>query len=260
MKRHFYYLLLCCLSILSSPAAGTETIKQLIAEFLSTDWPTVQVAKEKIENLGAAGIPDIIAVMNDCRIHELQNTGDLIFPGAEKYFGHGQIIDYDIDDICVRAGWLLEDLTFVNFGFTGIHLPDDELSDFIRLNFGEYYSNPANRRQMEELSAMGKRKMIRALSIEKVRDWWQKNHSGWNRLDALGEALKSQDEKCQVKALFYIRNGRTSCKGLDENYYKSHLEDTVKELSMVETGRVSEHAKLIMLDSDFDWLTIKSME
>jgi hypothetical protein len=260
MKRSALYLFLCWIALPVFPLTVNESLGQLMHDFLSTDWPTVLTAKEKIENLGPAGIEDIIAVMNDCRVHELQNTGDLIFPGAEKYFGHGQIIDYDIDDICVRAGWLLEDLTFMNFGFTGIHLPDAELSDFIVHNFPEYNSIPANQRQMQELSVTGKRKLIRTLSIERVKSWWKTAAAGWTRLEALEEALNSNDEKCQVKALFYMRNGKTSCRGLNEQFYKSNLEPVIMKLSKVETGRVSENAKLVMLDSDFDWLALKPVD
>lgn len=239
---------------------GSEPIGQLISDFLSTDWPTVLVAKEKIENTGSACISDMIAVLNDCRELKLQNTGDLIYPGAEKFFGHGQIIDYDIDFACIRAGWLLEDLTFRNFGFTGIHLPDNELTGFIRDNFPDYFNNPLNRTHFDELTVSGKRKLIRTLSIEQVNNWWKTAAESWNRLEALESALNSEDEKCQVKALFYMRNGKTKCNGLNERFYKTRLENSVKKLSKVDLGRVSEHAKLIMLDSDFDWLAIKPVD
>jgi hypothetical protein len=257
MKRFALYLFLSCCTPYLFSGTGNEPIKQLIDEFISNDWPTVMLAKEKIENLGSEGIPEIIALMNDCKVHKLQNTGDLIFPGAEKYFGHGQIIDYDIDDICVRAGWLLEELTFMNFGFSGIHLPADELTDFIRKSFPAYHSNGINRRQIEELNESGKRKLIRSLSIEQVKDWWQIAEQQWNRLNALEQALNSHDEKCQVKALFYLRNGKTRCMGLDESFYKSRLENVVMKLSKAEMSRVSENAKLIMLDGNYDWLSIK---
>lgn len=257
MKRFAIYLLFCCYSLSNLSATGNESIKKLIADFLSADWPAVISAKEKIENLGSAAIPEIITVMNDCKVNKLQNTGDLIYPGAEKYFGHGQIIDYDIDDLCVRAGWLLEELTFRNFGFTGIHLPDNELSDFIKKSFSDYYNIAANQRRLDELTAQGKRKLIRSLSIEQVNSWWQSSSKDWNRLNALEEALNSQDDKCQVKALFYLRNGKTRCKGLSESYYKTRLEQAVMRLSNAELNRISENAKLIMLDSDFDWLLDK---
>ena len=79
----------------------------------------------------------------------------------------------------------------------------------------------------------------------------------WNRLDALETSLKSSDEKQQVKALFYIRNGKTFCDGLDKNFYKNKLKDTIEKLSKSSTSRVSENAKLIMLDENFEWLLIK---
>jgi hypothetical protein len=199
----------------------------------------------------------MIAIMNDCRVNNLRNTGDLIFPGAEKFFGHGQIIDYDIDDLCVRAGWLLEELTFKDFGFSGIHLPADELSVYLRITFPEYYSIEANRQQEDELTESGKRKLIRTLSIEQAKEWWQTVSKPWNRIEALEQALNSKNEKCQVEALYYLRNGKTQCKGLNERFYKERLEKIVIKLSKTETNRVSENAKLIMLDSDFDWLTIK---
>ena len=239
MKRQVISLILCCITTVWLSANSPEPFRQLISEFLSADWPTVLAAKEKIENAGADCIEELIAVMGDCKIQKLQNTRDLIYPGAEKYFGHGQIIDYDIDDICVRAGWLLEELTFRNFGFTGIHLPDNELTGFIRNNFPEYYNDPSNRSSLEELTVSGKRKLIRTLSIDKTKKWWNHASEGWNRLNAIQEALNSQDEKCQVKALFYLRNGRTQCTGLTEKYYKSHLESTIRKLARIDQGRVS---------------------
>lgn len=260
MKRFIQYILFCSLSVPLFSATKYEPLDQIISDFLSTDWPTVLSAKEKLENTGSACISQIVALMNDCRIHKLENTGDLIYPGAEKYYGHGQIIDYDIDDICIRAGWLLEEMTFMNFGFTGVHLADQELSHYIRYTFPAYYSDGTNQHHLDELTAAGKRKLIRSLSIEEARNWWRSNSTEWNRLSALEDALNSPDEKRQVKALFYIRNGKTRCIGLGENFYKARLENTIMTLSKSETSRVSENAKLIMLDSDFDWLSIKSVE
>ncbi len=257
MKKSALYLVVCLLAQNLFCNTNGDPIKQLLDDFLSKEWPVVSAAKEKIENLGSAAIPEMLALMNDCRINKLENTGDLIFPGAEKYYGHGQIIDYDIDNICVRAGWLLEELTFNNFGFSGIHLPAEELTGFISKTFPEYYGLQTNRAQTDKLDETGKRKLILTLSIEKARKWWQSVAKPWNRLAALEQSLKSTDEKSQVKALFYLRNGRTACKGLTQKYYKSKLEKTIMKLTKSETNRVSENAKLIMLDSDFDWLSTK---
>jgi hypothetical protein len=257
MKKIFLHLLLCFIPFALLGSNGNEPLKDLMDDFLSADWPAVSQAKEQIENLGSAGIPGMMELLEDCRMVKLQNTGDLIYPGAEKFFGHGQIIDYDIDVICVRAGWLLEEITFMNFGFSGIHLHSSELDGFIRISFPDYAGIAGNQEKLVRLDDEGKRKLIRALSIERARIWWQTSAKQWNRLSALELALNNNDEKCQVKALFYMRNGVTVCKGLTQKFYRSRLSKVIERLSKSETGRVSENAKLIMLDSDFSWLALK---
>ncbi len=249
-------MLLVCFNTLSAQSV-VHQLKSLEADFMSVNWPTVNKAKEGIENMGSAAITDLISMMNECQTIRLNNTGDLIYPGAERFFGHGQIIDYDIDNSCIRAGWLLEEITFMNFGFSGSHLPADELEGFIERNFKEYMAVAENQDRVGQLDETGKRSLICNLSIENARKWWQNSSKQWNRLNALEQALNSNDEKCQVKALFYLRNGVTSCKGLTQKYYKSKLSKVVEKLSKSPTGRVSENAKLILLDSDFTWLVLK---
>jgi len=258
MKKSILAALLIFCSVSLFAQSNNEQVSKLADDFLSTDWPLVLKAKEKIENLGSAGIPNLIDLMDDCRMIKLQNTGDLIFPGAERFFGHGQIIDYDIDIACVRAGWLLEEITFMNFGFSGIHLAADELTGFINKTFPDFAINETNQDRLNQLDEEGKRKLIRDLSIGKAKMWWESSSRQWSRVNSLEQALNSNDEKCQVKGLFYLRNGVTACRGLTQKFYKSKLSKTVERLSKSETGRVSENAKLIMLDSDFSWLDIKA--
>lgn len=59
----------------------------------------------------------------------LQNTADLIYPGTEKFYGHGWSISYDIDWIAVRAAWVLEELTFQDFGYS------QSAFDFSKINY-----------------------------------------------------------------------------------------------------------------------------
>jgi hypothetical protein len=236
---------------------GNKISEKLITDFKSTDWPTVMKAKESIENLEKDGIPQLMTMLNDFSIRRLKNTGDLIYPGAVKFYGHGQIIEYDIDEISIRAGWLLEDLTFQNFGFSGIHLPDNEILDFIQHNFPDYISSTANKQKLDKMTTAEKRKLIKSLSIKKAQVWWNSESESWNRLNALVNALKSTDEKRQVKALFYIRNGKTKCSGLNKAYYEAELIELMRELAKTELKRVSENAKLILMDIDFEWLALK---
>lgn len=234
-----------------------KSVDKLIKDFQSNDWPTVIKAKENLENLEGKSIPELMNLLGSCTVIKLQNTGDLIYPGAEKFYGHGQIIDYDIDDICIRAGWLLEEITFQKFGFDGVHIQEGRLDNYIKYNFPGYYNSENNKNKLEKMATAEKRSLIEDLSIKKANEWWKKESKGWNRLSALVEALKSDDEKRQVKALFYIRNGRTNCTGLTKSFYKKNIHSIINELSKVQTKRVSEHAKLILLDMNYEWLKIK---
>lgn len=75
------------------------------------------MAKDSLVNYQLEAIPKIIEMLKDTSYIKLKNTADLIYPGAEKFYGHGGIVYYDIDWICVRAAWLLEEITFQDFGY-----------------------------------------------------------------------------------------------------------------------------------------------
>src|SRR5262245_44810625 len=92
-------------------------IKKLIDDFTSADWQKVHHAKAALESRQSEAIPALIELLDRNEKVELLNTADLIYPGAKAFYGHGWILDYDVDWISVRAGWALENLTFQNFGF-----------------------------------------------------------------------------------------------------------------------------------------------
>lgn len=243
---------------LFSVLVAQTNVDQLIGDFKSADWKVVKSAKEQLENIGKAAIPDIIKILDRDEVVRLQNTGSLIYPGAEKFYGHGQIVDYDIDNLSIRAGWLLEEISFNNFGFSGYHLSDNELIGFIKITFPEYYNNTTNRKKLETSSFPELRGIIHILSVKNVKKWWENEGNDWNRLDALVESLQSFDEKRQVKALFYLRNGTTRCEGLTKDYYIDNISREIVRLGSSDVKRVSEHARLILFDSKFTWLDNKA--
>ena len=254
-------LLFTLLSSLSVTFIWAQSdIEKLMIDFTSADWPTVKAAKQKLENYEGQAIPVVIKLLDRNEIVKLTNTGSLIYPGAEKFFGYGQIVDYDIDNLSIRAGWLLEEISFNNFGFTGYHLAPDDLMPFIKVTFSNYYNNANNRKKLETSSEAELRNIIYKLSIQNAKDWWKAEGSTWTRLDALVDALKSFDEKRQVKALFYMRNGDTKCTGLTKDYYIDNISKEIVRLSSSDTQRVSEHARLILFDTKFLWLDDKNTE
>ena len=260
MKSKSYLIIIALFMLFTGLYGQDNIINNLINDFTSTDWNLVSAAKEDLENLQANALSNIMELLKNDNEAKLINTGDLIYPGAEKFYGHGQMIDYDIDNLTIRAGWLLEDLTFENFGFSGVHIQGDQLLDFIKLTFPEYYNNSQNRKNLANYTETGLRQLIKKLSVEKANQWYILQGNNWNRLNALADALKSYDEKRQVKALFYMRNGKTECSGLDKESYKTQLEESVENLSKVEIKRISENAKLILLDDKYDWISMKKAD
>jgi hypothetical protein len=260
MRNRYFLCVTCILILVSGTLNAQNDIKKLIAEFTSTDWKSVLTAKESLENLEAEVIPSVMELLNKDEIVKLENTGSLIYPGAEKFFGYGLIVDYDIDNLSIRAGWLLEELTFQNFGFTGYHQPDEELVTFIRITFPAYYNNSTNRKKIESSTAAELRRTIHKLSVNNAKEWWEAEGSEWTRLQALVEGLQSFDEKRQVKALFYMRNGTTACTGLTKDYYIDNISKEIVKLSSSDTKRVSEHARLVLFDTKFLWLDNKGAQ
>ena len=237
--------------------AFSQISMELMSGINSSDWKELKKTKQSVENLQEEAIPDLIDLLNSPEKIKLLNTGSLIYPGAEKFFGHGQILDYDVDYLAIRAGWIIEEISFQNFGFSGIHLPKEELVTHIKMTFPAYYNNSSNRKKIDAASGEELRKIAQTLSVEAVNSWWKIEGESWTRLNALVSALKSFDEKRQVKVLFYLRNGTSKCNGLTREFYYEEVSKEIVRLSGSDVQRISEHAKLILLDSKLEWLEMK---
>ncbi len=259
MRKALSFLLCLLIMMFSINTKAQDDIDVLLKNFTSNDWKLVKEAKIKLENKEALIIPKVLPLLERNETVKLINTGTLIYPGATKFYGYGQMIEYDIDKIAIRAGWLLEDLTFNNFGFAGCSLDSADQMNFIRITFPEYYNNANNRKKLESSLSKELSNIIFKLSVKNVKEWWADVDGNWTRLQALVDALKSFDEKRQVKALFYMRNGETKCTGLTKDYYIDNISREIVRLSSSDTQRVSEHASNILSDTKFQWLEIKNV-
>src|SRR5689334_142202 len=99
-------------------AADKAEIAGLIRDLRAADWQTVYDAHERLVALRQEAIPALLELADSREIVKLTNTLDLSYPGAANFYGHGMLLSYDIVCLGVRAGWVLDDLTFQSFGFS----------------------------------------------------------------------------------------------------------------------------------------------
>jgi hypothetical protein len=228
-----------------------NAIKKLIDDFISADWQKVHVAEAALESKQAEAIPALIALLEQDKKVELRNTSDLIYPGAREFYGHGWILDYDLDWISVRTGWALEELTFQNFGFReGVINEADLLQAVI--------SRQGNIRLTDPSKTPDMKKEIRAEAVSRAKSWWQKAQNSWNRFDAVVEALRSNDPVRQLWTLSWIRHGRTKCDGLTVESFKKAIVPEAETLLKSNNETVREQAKYLLEDKEGWWLKYKT--
>ena len=199
-----------------------QHIDSMIYDLQKANWGAVRMAKDSIENFQKEAIPKLIELLKDTSYVKLKNTCDLIYPGAEEFYGHGGIVNYDIDWIAVRAAWVLEEITFQNFGYLDLTI-------------------------------------TRLMLADKVLKWWDENKNTWTKFEAIKEALSCTDEERQVNVLHYLRFGKSKCDGLTlENYKNEILPLVEKIIQRNDSDRASLQAKHLLDDKEFYWLKIKN--
>lgn len=210
---------------------GTTNAKELLEDLCSADWPKVVRATREIKGRGAEFIPILVEMMKREQKVKLENTADLIYPGAEMFYGHGWVVNYDIDWLSVRAGWVLEGLTFQDFGFEESNMSREELTDTtVRLRERGQFDIPidetVNHERDQEV-----RKKARAAAVTRARNWCKESGDGWTRIGALEDALESTLPARQIGALSYLRHPDSPCAGLNVEFYRTKLRPLVETLA-----------------------------
>jgi hypothetical protein len=231
-------------------AAEQSAINKLLDDFVSADWQRVHVAQAALESRQAEAIPALITLLDRVEKVELRNTADLIYPGAREFYGHGWILDYDVDWISARAGWALEELTFQNFGFREGVISEADLLKAVITQQGKARLTDTSKTQ-------DVKKQIRAEAVSRARIWWQKAQGSWNRFDAVLEALRSNDPIRQHWTLNWIRNGKTKCDGLTVESFKKSIVPESKRLLKSSSENVRRQAKYLLEDKEGWWLKNK---
>jgi hypothetical protein len=232
---------LCILhvSLALSTTIQQRTNEALIKDFISSDWERVSSAKALLESRQAKVIPLLLQVLERDEKVELQNTADLIYPGAREFYGHGWILDYDVDWLSVRAGWALEELTFQNFGFReGVIKEADLMKAVLARKSDVRLSDPSKTPEIK--------KQLRAEAVARVKAWWRNASASWNRFDAILEALRSDDPVRQLWTLNWIRHGKTKCDGLTVEGFKKYIVPEATRLLKSKDEGVRDQAKYLL--------------
>ena len=216
-----FFLFISCRQGKGVTNLNDARIKHLIENLNSADWWTVFHAKDSQVQLEKEAIPYLIANLNsENKFVKLTCTADLIYPGSDKFYGHGWSINYNLDWLCIRSGWVLEDITFQDWGFNN------------------YQNDSNNVLKLKEL-------------IAKTNAWWAADSSSWTRLIGITDALKSNNIHTQGKALQYLIRGDFCIDGLTKNYFDKELRPTINILMTSQDSSINEDAKTLLEIVDY---------
>lgn len=190
---------------LAASFAQSNEIDSLLQAFKRKDFDeAVWTSSLKLEKKEKEIIPALIQLLESSEYAKLYYSYQLMYPGTKRViFDYEKIIPFELDWISIRAGWLLEEITFMDFGYSSkaICSPsilDIKINNRIETNEKIYTVNWQNRQTEEEI--MQSRNILAA----KVRKWWEQKKESWNRVSAIKDALQSNNEYRILKALDFV--------------------------------------------------------
>jgi hypothetical protein len=153
-------------------------------------------------------ISKLILILRDTSYVKLVNTADLIYPGAKEFYGHGRIVNYDIDWLSVRAAWVLEQITFQDFGYlTKLPISEKSLLSLHQKDYQNYLNKGYHDINYRDTTPRDRMIRYRLWLANKADKWWKRNEGSWTKLNALKEALASHNEYREGLAIYYLRQG-----------------------------------------------------
>ena len=239
------------------PVAAPRPADVLVADFTGSDWGRVLRAAERLERQPARAVPRLVRLLARDDFIKLRNTADLIYPGAETFYGHGWIVPYDLDRLSVRAGWKLEQIAFQDFGFSERGIEEDDLLD----------AAIAGRRdvplgEVTEVDAdAARRGRRRSRAVARAQAWWHANGPGWTRLAALTAALRAENPRRIGQALRWLRFDRSPIPGFTRDRYVRNIYPIVRQLAESQDDGVASQAAELVEDYEkghWYWLEQKA--
>jgi hypothetical protein len=159
------------------PVPVPDPLDDAFAAFVSAEFGDVWAAMRVFAADPDAAIPRLVAMLDRDERVELHNTADMIFPGADRFYGHGGVVAEDLDWISARAVWALGKLTFQRFWLDPLRWPG---------------GNDASKLTAD-----------RARAVERARAWWRRGVAV-TRKAALLEALDGDDARRRMTALQWL--------------------------------------------------------
>jgi hypothetical protein len=232
-------------------AEPSRSIADSIQDLCSPNWPTVLQAREVLERQYEESIPALIELLDDPRVVPLENTLDLIYPGAKEFYGHGHLVPYALDVIMVRAAWVLEAIVFLDLGFQE---PAFEESRFLGAALRNMRDVPMDRVVSPDQLLPADR---RDGAIEDLLAWWRAQGGEFSRLEALLAALEDSSGARQVNALGWLRFGRSPCPGLDRESFQRRIRPLLEKILNRKDSPAVRQVDLLLADTAYEWLGLK---
>ncbi|MEM0575828.1 hypothetical protein [Flavobacterium polysaccharolyticum] len=218
---------------------GQKTkVDSLLTEFKKKSfYRNVYPAEQELENYQKIILPELIKLLKDTSIVKLTDTADLIYPGSTTFYGHGHYIPYDMDWISVRSGWLLEEITFQDFGYKNSEVNDETLFKLMKENYNSYVEK--GNYDLDWKNKTSNKKIIEYQKIlsKNAEKWWKENHKKWNRISAIKEALQSDNENRLNNVFQYLRFGDSQCDNMTRELYNIEIKPII--ISLKETTKYS---------------------
>lgn len=175
-------------------------IDSLISEINQNDFQRILRAKERISQIPKIAIPNLIKNMNNISYSEIYNQKPYNIPGSEEIFDCGTFLNYDINWISVRSAWILEEITFQEFGFYDLDISTIQLVK----QYEEVYKKKFDSKLIRNSTSDKRKKILQKILAKKVENWWKENENYWSTFIGVKEALTSKSYNRMENALIFL--------------------------------------------------------
>jgi hypothetical protein len=179
----------------------------------------IEYATDGLVNYQQKALPKMISLLYDKSRLNTDPGDPYTVLATGNYSGHFKvgIIPYNFDWLSVRAGYVIETLTFIDFGYSSTYSKKDVGFGSIKITW-------------DKLVTAETLKKDRKMLADKVAAWWKKNSASWSRFNALKTALQSSDKANVARAVDFIQVGGTKCDGFTKETYEKELKPLLQGL------------------------------